>query len=61
MGKLTIGVRVTESMIRSGLFTIQMTVVGSRRNRKNMKTGRLNPMMIPTMETRMITSLGGVL
>ena len=53
--------RFKESMIHSGRFTSQMAVAASRRITKKIKKEEKNPMMNPTTETKMMTSLAIIL
>ena len=61
MEKHTITVKVTKTMLRSGSFTIQKTVVHLRKNRNNMKIGRRNPLITPMTENRMIEIPSGIM
>ena len=54
--KLTIGLKVMERILHTGQFTRRKTVAASKRNRKNMKTGRRNTIMTPTTEIRTTAS-----
>ena len=61
MKKLTIGVKVTDSMLLSVKFTSQKTVMAPGRNRNKTQIGIRNPIMTPTTEIRMTERLAAII